>query len=79
MERGKPLERATQTKVGALFLRNSTKEKGSIMLQTDDYLGFAFPESESRQNMAYSDLHVSGNPLLERVFLYRYFEGTYKK
>ena len=75
MERGKPLERATQTKVGALLLRNSTKEKGSVMLQTDDYLGFVFPENESRQNMAYSDLHISGNPLLERVFLYRHPKG----
>ena len=54
VERGKPLERATQTTVGALFVGElRTRQKGR--LTADRWLPRSpfFPEKEDVQNMAY--------------------------
>ena len=66
MERGKPLERATQT-MGAFCLEEE-QDKKAVQLQIDGY-HFAFSPWKSKvQNMAYRKPQTSGNKVVTKVF-----------
>ena len=60
MERGKPLERATQTMVGALFVGESERDKRAVDLQIDGYRFVFSPWKNKVQNMAYRKPHLQG-------------------
>ncbi len=67
MERGKPLERATQTNGRGAFCLEEEQDKKAVQLQIDGYR-FAFSPWKSKvQNMAYRKPQTSGNKVVTKV------------
>ncbi len=72
MERGKPLERATQTMVGALFVTEMNGTMRQFLLQIDDYPNYFAPCKIIGQNMAYRKSQLIRESFRMGGFFYHY-------